>query len=115
MPPSVLFVLLIAVIVAVVYVVASGQSTQARRLDLARRRVKVATDLAYSHDEISPKLAGAIIDRTRGLREDHSVHTLEKAIDDVLDLARQHRAEEPDLAVIVIDELRRQVEPPELG
>lgn len=111
----VLFVLVIAVLVAVVYLVASGQAGSTRRLELARRRVRAATDLAYAHDEISPKLAGAIIERTRGLRDDHSVHTLEKAVDDVLALARQHREEEPDLAVIVIDELRREDGPAQLG
>ena len=110
----VLLVLVVAVLVALVFVVANGQATSSRRLELARRRVRAATELAYDHDEISPHLAGAIIERTRGLGDDSSVHTLEKAVEDVLALARAHRTEEPDLAVIVIDVLRREV-PRELG
>lgn len=109
----VLLVLVVAVLVTVVYVVASGSAGTSRRLERARRRVKVATDLAYAHDDLSPQLAGAIIERTRGLGEDHPVQELEAAVEDVLALARRHRAEEPELAVIVIDELRRE-DPPQL-
>lgn len=111
----VLLVLVLTVLVALVYLVMSGQAGESRRLELARGRVRAATDLAWSHDEISPKLAGAIIERTRGLRDDQSVHTLEQAVDDILAIAREHREEEPDLSVIVIDELRRPEGPRQLG
>lgn len=110
----VVLVLVLASLVAMVFIAFSGQATSTHRLDLARRRVKAATDLAYAHDELSPHLADAIIAVTRGLGEDQSVQTLEAAIDEILALAREHRAEEPELAVIVIDELRRE-EPRELG
>ncbi|WP_110240504.1 hypothetical protein [Nocardioides gilvus] len=110
-----LLVVVIASLVTMVFVLSRGQATSTRRIEAARERVRIATDLAYSHDEISPALAGAIIARTRGLREDSSVHSLEDAIDDVLTLARQHRETEPDLAVIVIDSVRREGPPERLG
>lgn len=110
-----LLVLIIAILVTMVFALSRGQASSTRRLDAARQRVRIATDLAYSHDEISPALAGAIIARTRGLREDSSVHSLEDAVDDVLTLARQHRETEPDLAVIVIDSVRREGPPEQLG
>lgn len=103
----VLLMLAIAVLVAAVYVVALMAGRNPGRLERARRRVKVATDLAYAYDDLYPVLAGAIIQRTRGLGEDHLVQDLEDAVEDVLALARQHRDAEPELAVIVIDELRR--------
>lgn len=111
----VLVMLLLVVVLAVmVYVYFRTPAVSPRRLDAARWRVKAAADLAYAHDEISPHLAGAIIDRTRGLSEDDDVTTLEDAVEDVLALAREHRTDEPDLAVIVIDTLRRD-DPPALG
>src|SRR5690606_39279352 len=106
-----LLVLVIAILVSMVFALSRGQASSSRRLGAARERIRIATDLAWAHDEISPALAGAIIARTRGLREDSPVQTLEDAIDDVLTLARQHRATEPDLAVIVIDSVRRDVPP----
>ncbi|GGD12273.1 hypothetical protein [Nocardioides daphniae] len=108
-----LMVLVIAAVVAVVYFYASRPAVSPVRLERVRRQVKAAKDLAYAHDEISPHLAGAIIARTRGLHEDDPVRTLEEAVEDVLALAREHRGEEPDLAVIVIDTLRR--DDPQLG
>lgn len=100
-------VLLVLVLLAVAWVLLRAQRGESRRHALARSKVDEVTDLAYLHDEISPALAGAVIDRTKGLGADASIHALEQALDDVLDLARQHRAEEPDLAVIVIDTVRR--------
>ena len=82
------------------------QRAASRRQLEAHARVQRVTDLAYLHDELSPALAGAIIDRTRGLRADSPAVDLERALDDVLDLARTHRAQEPDLATIVIDTVR---------
>ncbi|QCX28899.1 hypothetical protein [Nocardioides jishulii] len=114
MPRVLIMLLLVLVLAALVYYYFRTPSVSPRRLAAARWRVKAATDLAYAHDEISPHLAGSIIARTRGLNEDDDVSTLEDAVEDVLALARQHRAEEPDLAVIVIDTLRRD-EPPALS
>jgi hypothetical protein len=105
-------------VLAVVYVrlqakAQTGARESARHAEVEARRAEVAarvrevTDLAYLHDEISPALAGAVIGRTRGLGEHSGIPELQTALDDVLDLAREHRASEPDLAVIVIDTVRR--------
>ena len=112
-----LLILLVVVLVVlgVVYLTASANSRGTERVRIAQRRVKEVTDLAYAHDEISEALAGAVIDRTRGVTADTSVHTLEAVLEDVLELARQHRATEPDLAVILIDTARRDDGPRQLG
>ena len=114
-----LLVLMMAVLAVVVYQLFSGglggRPGSTRRLEVARWRVRAVTDVAYAHDEISAGLAGGIIELTRGLNDDDSVHTLEKAIEDVLALARSHRGDEPDLAVIVIDTLRREEGPSQIG
>ena len=57
----VLLMFAVAVLVAVVYVVAAGATRGSGRLERARRRVKVATDLAYAYDDLYPVLANAII------------------------------------------------------
>ena len=109
-----LLLVVVLVLVALVYLVAAGNARGSQRLRAAQQRVREVTDVAYAHDEISPALASAVIDRTRGLTADSSVHALEAAVEDVLALARQHRASEPDLAVILIDTARRE-EPRQLG
>lgn len=98
--------LVVAALVAVAVVLLAGQRRESRRHAIALARVRQVTDLAYLHDEISTGLAGAVIGRTRGLGPDSAVLELESALDDVLDLAREHRAQEPDLATIVIDTVR---------
>ena len=110
----VLLLAVVLVLVALVYLVAAGNARGAQRLRVAQQRVREVTDVAYAHDEISAGLASAVIDRTRGLGPDSSVHSLESAVEDVLALARQHRVDEPDLAVILIDTARRE-EPRQLG
>ena len=84
-----------------------AQALESQRRAEVAARVREVTDLAYLHDEISPALAGAVIGRTRGLGEHSGIPELQTALDDVLQLAREHRASEPDLAVIVIDTVRR--------
>lgn len=106
-----LLLLLLGVIVAMALLAMRGQPAETHRHRLARVRVQRAADLAWDHDEISEALAGAIIERTRGLRPDLPVEVLEQAVEDVLHLAREHREQEPALATIVIDTLRD----PELG
>lgn len=106
MPSFLLLVFLIAVLVAMAVVLMRGQSAESSRHAAARLRLQKVVDLAWLHDEISPALAGAVIDRTRGLGPESSVQELESALDDVLDISRRHRAEEPDLATIFIDTVR---------
>lgn len=101
-----MLVVVVAALVAVALVLLQGQLSASRRRALIRSRIKQVTDLAYLHDEISTGLAGAVIERTKGLGTDTSVHELEAALDDVLAIARAHRTEEPDLATIVIDTVR---------
>ncbi|WP_185994351.1 hypothetical protein [Nocardioides campestrisoli] len=101
-----LLAVLVVVLVATAMMVLAAGRGDSRRRDRALTKVRQVTDLAYHHDEISPALAGAVIHRTRGLGPDTPAPALESALDDVLDLARGHRAEEPDLAAIVIDTVR---------
>ena len=110
-----LLLVVVLVVLGVVYLTAAANSRGTERVRIAQRRVKEVIDLAYAHDEISEALAGALIDRTRGVTADTSVHTLEAILDDVLALARDHRETEPDLAVIVIDTVRRDDGPRQLG
>ena len=74
-------------------------------------RVSRATDLAYDHLDISPALADALIVATRDL-DLRDARQLDEAAARMLDLAREHRRDEPDLSVIVIDTLRH---PPAAG
>ncbi|WP_104108317.1 hypothetical protein [Nocardioides sp. 616] len=98
---------LVLCLLALVYVRLQAQARESARRAAIQARVREVTDLAYLHDEISPALAGAVIERTRGLGSETPVAELERALDDVLGLARQHRTSESDLAVIVIDTVRR--------
>lgn len=79
-----------------------AQALQAGRAD----RVREAIDLAYQHLELSPALADAIIDNSQEV-DYGSPATVQATTERLLTLAREHRAEEPDLAVIIIDTLRR--------
>lgn len=105
----------VLLVLAVVYVTSARHAGGSERLRTARSRVKAVVDVAYAHDEISEALAGAVIDRTRGINDDTSAPALEAVLEDVLALARAHRTTEPDLAVILIDTARRDDGPRQLG
>ena len=68
--------------------------------------MREAVDLAYQHLEISPALADALIDASRDVDYGSPAH-VQATTERLLTLAREHRVAEPDLAVIIIDTLRR--------
>ncbi len=105
--------LVVAALVLVAWWLVTSSRDNSRRAAQLRRRVQAVVDVAYVHDELSPALAGAVIERTATLRSDAHPDDLERALADVLAIARAHRSTEPDLAVIVIDTARSG--PAELG
>jgi len=98
--------LVVAVLVVVAWWLLSSSRGNAQHTSELRARLAAVVDVAYAHDELSPALAGAVIERTARLRSDAHPDDLENALADVLAIARAHRASEPDLAVIVIDTAR---------
>lgn len=106
--PMVLALLLTLAFVTVgVLVVANLGTTHGPAVDeVMAERVRLATDLAYDHLDVSPALADALIVATRNL-DLGDARELREAQARMLDLAREHRRVEPDLAAIVIDTLRR--------
>ena len=98
-------------VVAGVFAVAVGVLILSTRGDkrvtaIEAGRVREAVDLAYQHLEISPALADALIDSSRDVDYSSPVH-VQATTERLLDIARDHRGAEPDLAVIIIDTLRR--------
>jgi hypothetical protein len=111
--PLVLVLLLVLAFVIVGVLVVANLDTRrgpAYDEELAVR-VRRATDLAYDHLDLSPTLADALIVATRDL-DLRDARQLNEAAARMLDLAREHRRDEPDLSVIVIDTLRH---PPAVG
>ncbi|WP_107704470.1 hypothetical protein [Nocardioides allogilvus] len=110
---GIVLVLVLAIVVVAVTVVAgvlvldSRGDKQARALESGRAaRVREAVDLAYQHLEISPALADALIDASRDVDYGSPAH-VQSTTERLLGIAREHRGAEPDLAVIIIDTLRR--------
>lgn len=106
--PVLLIVLAILLVIAAVAVgvllleARSGKQTTA----IEAARVRDAVDLAYQHLEISPALADALIDSGRDVDYASPAH-VQATSERLLAIARDHRVAEPDLAVIIIDTLRR--------
>lgn len=71
-------------------------------------RVREAVDTAYQHLEISPKLADEVIEASRDV-DYGSPSTVQATTERLLAIARAERGQEPDLAIILIDILRRDV------
>ncbi|WP_110180714.1 hypothetical protein [Nocardioides solisilvae] len=73
----ILFLLVVlALLVGAAVVLLRGQRRDSGRHATELARVRKVTDVAYQHDEISDGLAGAIIERTRGLGPDSAVQEL---------------------------------------
>lgn len=70
-------------------------------------RVREALDLAYQHLELSPALADAVIESGRVVDYASPAH-VQRTTERLLAVAREHRGAEPDLALILIDTLRRE-------
>jgi len=108
----ILLVLLAAVVVmvvaAVVVLVADRRGDRAMSaIEQGRAdRVREAVDVAYQNLELSPGLADAVIEASRDV-DYGSPGTIQATTERLLGLARAHRHEEPDLAIILIDTLRR--------
>lgn len=106
--PVFLIVLAILLVIAAVAVGVLILSTRGdkRVTAIEAGRVREAVDLAYQHLELSPALADALIDASRGV-DYASTLQVQETSERLLSVARDHRVAEPDLAVIIIDTLRR--------
>jgi len=105
----VLVALLLTTLVVAAVVMSGDQRADRRSRALEAvlaEQVRRAVDVAYDHLELSSALADALLDAT-GELDLADPHQLRIGHARMLEVAREHRRTEPDLAVIVIDTLRR--------
>lgn len=100
-----LAVLLLAILGAAIFllVAASRHSRAMREHEAFARDMQ---DLALSHVDVSPNLAKAVLDRIRIGRVATLAHPPNTLGDDLINLALEHRANEPDFATILTDSIR---------
>lgn len=107
-----LFLLLVALAVLTTFVVVRqvSQRRAQKPLELEAARISgilaAVNDRAWADRDVSPGLAGAVIEKIRVARAGGVPHD-PAILDDLREVAWTHRDSDPELSVVVLDLLRK--------